>query len=196
MRTVTYGAACSLDGFIAGPDGAIDWLQFTPDVQRLMGDYWKTVDAVVMGRKTWEVAAAGQPADAPATPGVTTYVCSRTLPDLDRPGVELVRGDAAAFVRDLRLRPGRGICLMGGGELATSLLAAGVVDEVGMNVHPVVLGRGIPFLRDPGRRVDLELASCERIAGGCLYVIYRVTAGVATAGVTTAGVDTAGVVTP
>jgi dihydrofolate reductase len=175
MRTVTYGAACSLDGYIAAADGAIDWLHFSPDVQRITGDYWKTVDAVLMGRKTWEVAAAMQPANAGgASSGITTYVFSRTLPAIDRPGVELVRGDAAAFVRELKARPGRAICVMGGGELGTSLLAAGVVDEVGLNVHPVVLGAGIPFLRDPRRRVGLELTECRQIAGGCVYMTYRV----------------------
>jgi dihydrofolate reductase len=188
MRTVTYGAACSLDGFIAGADGAIDWLHFSPDAQRLMGAYWKTVDTVIMGRKSWEVAVA-QGAGR-AQPGVASYVCSRTLADPGVPGVEVVR-DAVPFVRALKARPGRGICIMGGGELAASLLAAGVVDEVGMNVHPVLLGAGIPFLRDAGRRVNLELAECERIAGGCLYVVYRVKAGVDTAGVENAGVDAA-----
>src|SRR5688572_27276771 len=69
MRTVTYGAACSLDGFIAGRDGAIDWLHFSRDVEEVMGEYWSTVDAVLMGRKTWEFAAAqgmdGQQGSAP-----------------------------------------------------------------------------------------------------------------------------------
>ena len=56
MRTVTYGAACSLDGFIAAEDGDLDWLHFSKDVQQVTADYWKTVDAVLMGRKTWEFA--------------------------------------------------------------------------------------------------------------------------------------------
>ena len=58
MRTVTYGAACTLDGFIAGSDGAIDWLHFSRDVEEVMAQYWSTVDAVLMGRKTWQFAAA------------------------------------------------------------------------------------------------------------------------------------------
>ena len=58
MRKVTYGAACSLDGFITGPNGEIDWLQFSPDVSMLMTEYLGRVDTVLMGRKTWEVANA------------------------------------------------------------------------------------------------------------------------------------------
>ena len=54
MRTVTYGAACSLDGFIAAADGGLDWLHFSRDVQAVMSDYWKRIDTVLMGRRTWE----------------------------------------------------------------------------------------------------------------------------------------------
>src|SRR5687768_15336914 len=167
MRTVTYGAACSLDGFIAAADGAIDWLHFSRDVQEVMATYWKTVDTVLMGRKTWEFAAAHAD-EAPPMSGITTYVFSRTLPPIDRPGVQLVSTDAGAFVRELKARPGGDICVMGGGELATSLLAAGVVDEVGANVHPVLLGAGVPLFRDTGRRIPLELAECRTLDGGCV----------------------------
>jgi dihydrofolate reductase len=173
MRTVTYGAACSLDGFIAAADGAIDWLHFSRDVQETVAAYWKTVDAVVMGRRTWEVAA-GQGGAGGGSPGVATYVCSRTLPAIERPGVTLVSSDAAEFVRELKGQPGRGICVMGGGELARSLLAAGVVDEVGLNIHPVLLGQGVPLFRDPGHRVPLELIECRTIDGGCVLATYRV----------------------
>ena len=63
---------------------------------------------------------------------------------------------------------------MGGGELACSLLEAGVVDEVGVNVHPILLGSGVPLFRDAGRRIPLELTESRTIDGGCVYVTYRV----------------------
>jgi dihydrofolate reductase len=58
MRTVTYGAACSLDGFIAAKDGSLDWLHFSRDVQDFMATFWKSIDTIVMGRKTWDVTTA------------------------------------------------------------------------------------------------------------------------------------------
>jgi hypothetical protein len=58
MSTVTYGGAVSLDGFLAGADGSIDWLHFSKDVQQVMTDYWKDVDTILMGRKTYAVATA------------------------------------------------------------------------------------------------------------------------------------------
>lgn len=172
MRIVTYGAACSLDGFIAAAGGALDWLHFSRDVQEVMGAYWATVDTLVIGRKTWEVGEAQ--GGGGAAPGMTTYVFSRTLKKIRRRGVHLVSDDPGAFVRDLKEQPGKGICVMGGGELAQSLFAADVIDEVGLNIHPVVLGTGIPFFRDPGHRVPLELVENRTLDGGCVYVMYRV----------------------
>jgi dihydrofolate reductase len=171
MRTVTYGAACSLDGFIAAADGGIDWLHFSKDVQDFTRSYWATIDTVLMGRKTWGVAAAQ--GGGGATKGVATYVFSRTLRDVPA-GVRLVSDDAGAFVRELKRQPGKGICVMGGGELARSLLEAGVLDEVGLNVHPVLLGAGIPLFRDVGRRVPLALVESRVIDGGCVLSTYRV----------------------
>jgi dihydrofolate reductase len=174
MRTVTYGAACSLDGFIAARDGAIDWLHFTKDVQQQIASYWKTIDTMLIGRKTWAVGEEQGGAGA-MTQGITTYLFSRTMREAP-PGVQLVSGGAGAFVRELKQQPGKGICLMGGGELAVSLLEAGVVDEVRLNVHPILLGDGIPLFRDAGRRIPLELLDSRVIEGGCVISRYRVRA--------------------
>jgi len=57
MRTVTYGAACTLDGFIADKNGAFDWIPPSRGANEIMASYWKTIDTLLMGRKTWEVAA-------------------------------------------------------------------------------------------------------------------------------------------
>ena len=176
MRTVTYGAACSLDGFIAPTDGSMDWLHFSKDVQDYMATYWSSIDTMLMGRKTWEVAMAmGGGGGGGGANKITTYIFSRTLERVGH-GAHLVREDAGEFVRRLKDQPGKGICVMGGGELAQSLFAAGVIDEVGLNVHPVILGSGIPFFRDPGRRIGLELAESRVIDGGCVLSTYRVLA--------------------
>lgn len=178
MRTVTYGAACTLDGFIAGSDGAIDWLHFSRDVEHVMAQYWSTVDAVLMGRKTWQFAAAHDALDDASSGGsriteVATYLFSRTLRKAPA-GVELVATDAGGYVRRLKRQPGKGICLMGGGELASSLFDAGVIDEVSLNVHPVLLGSGIPFFQPLKRRIGLELVESRTIQGGCVLMTYRV----------------------
>jgi len=184
MRIVTYGGAVSLDGFLAGVDGAIDWLHFSKDVQDVMTNYWKDVDTILMGRRTYDVAVSSSreastskkrtKEQPPNKPAVRTYVFSRTLQSIDEPGVELVRGDAVEFVRGLKRRTGKEICLMGGGELAQSLLAAGLVDRIGLNIHPILLGSGIPTFRDPGHRVKLMIEECRPLEGGCILVKYSV----------------------
>ena len=140
-----------------------------------MATYWGSIDTMLMGRKTWEVAV-GQGAGGGGgggTKGITTYVFSRTLDRVGH-GAHLVREDAGEFVRRLKEQPGKGICVMGGGELAQSLFAAGVIDEVGLNVHPILLGSGVQFFRDAGRRISLELAESKVIDGGCVLSTYRV----------------------
>lgn len=173
MRTVTYGGACSLDMFITGPGGAMDWLVIGANAQALMGEYWPTVDTILMGRKTYEVAmqSGGGGGDSDDS-GVKTYIFSRTLKEAR--GATIVAENAGEFVRGLKAQPGKGICLMGGGELAKSLFEADVIDEVGLNIHPVLLGAGTPLVPGMNRQVNLELVSCKPIAGGCVYALYRV----------------------
>ena len=187
MRTVTYGGAVSLDGFLAGVDGAMDWLYFSKDVQDVMTKYWKNVDTILMGRKTYDFSvSSGRKASTGKNrtkhkprnePAVRTYVFSRTLQSIDESGVELAKGDAVEFVRDHKRQPGKEICLMGGGELAQSLLAAGLVDRIGLNIHPILLGSGIQSFRDLGHRVKLMIEECRPLEGGCVLVNYTVVHG-------------------
>ena len=173
MRKITYGAAVSLDGFIAGPQEEIDWLLMSDDVNAIMAESWKGVDAMLMGRKTWEFAARmGGGPDGLAK--IRTYVFSRTMskaPD----GVELVGEDAVGFVKAMKAEAGGDIILMGGGELAATLIEGGVVDEVGLNVHPVLLGGGVPMFPPMGRRAGLSLIEARPIAHGCVVLRYAVT---------------------
>jgi dihydrofolate reductase len=104
-------------------------------------------------------------------PGIKTFVFSRTL-DAVPEGAELVREDAAAFVRALKESKGGGIFVMGGGELGSALIEAGLVDEIGLNVHPILLGGGIPAFRPMARRVELELVEARPVAKGCVLLRY------------------------
>lgn len=172
MRKVIYGGACSLDGFLTDRDGAIDWLHFSKDVQRIMASQWANVDTILFGRKTFEVAA--KQGGGGSMKGVTAYLMSRTLTASPAKGIELVSGDAGEFVRSLKSKPGKDIIVMSGGNLAASLLHAGVVDEVGFNIHPILLGSGVPAFLDSGDRRKLELIETRALDGGCVLVNYRV----------------------
>jgi dihydrofolate reductase len=169
MRTVTFGCANSLDNFIARSDGGVDWLRWSGEAKAIMAAYWPTVDAVVMGRKTWEAAGKG----GGHLGGVASYVCSRTLPPGRRGHAEVV-ADAVACVRGLKQQQGRGICVLGGGDLARSLFEADLIDEVGCNIHPVLLGAGVPMYHPLSRQVDLQFVECKVQTTGCVYLLYRV----------------------
>ena len=171
MRTVTYGAASSLDGFIARRDHSVDWLKWSDDVTAITTLFWKSVDTVVMGRKTYEAMSRG---GMTSYPGVRNYVFSRTLRKSPDPKVELVSDDAVRVVQALKNENGKGICVMGGGELAHALFAGDLIDEVGVNIHPVLLGSGIPLFLESPRQVDLDMVDCKALKGGCVYVLYRV----------------------
>jgi dihydrofolate reductase len=172
LRTVTFGVANSLDNFIARKDHAVDWLYWSEDVQAVTAEFWKTIDTVVMGRKTYEGAL--RVGGKASYPGVKTYVFSHTLKEMPTMDLEIISEDAAEFVRDLKSRAGQGICVMGGGELAQSLFEANLIDEIGLNIHPVLLGSGIPLFLEMKRPLDLELLTCKTLKGGCVLVTYRV----------------------
>lgn len=172
MRKVTFGGASSLDNFIARSDDSVDWLLWTKEVGEIMQTYWKTIDTVLMGRRTYEVASNSSKGGA-GYPGIKTYVFSRTIKKKSSKKLTFVSEDAASFVRRLKEEDGKDICLMGGGVLAKSLFEAGLIDEVGLNIHPVVLGSGIPLFYEMPRQIDLELVKCQQLSNGCLVVTYR-----------------------
>jgi dihydrofolate reductase len=172
MRKVTYGAAVSLDGYIAGPDEAIDWLLWSDDVTSISAESWKGVDTILMGRKTYELAARNGSGGGGSLK-MTTCIFSTTMTEAPD-GAELVREDPAGFVRSLKAQPGGDMIVLGGGELASVLIAGGVVDEVGLNLHPVLLGGGVPMFAPGCGRVSLEMIEARPIARGCVLLMYRV----------------------
>ena len=174
MRKVTFGGANSLDNFIARKDDAVDWLIWSNEAAAFMTEYWKTIDTVVMGRRTYEVALRMSAGKSNPYAGVKTYVFSKTLKATKGSGVEIIADDAAEFVRKLKTQEGKDICVMGGGLLAKSLFEADVIDEIGFNIHPVLLGSGIPLFHEMSRQIDLDLIECKPFKNGCVLVTYKV----------------------
>ena len=174
MRKVTFGGANSLDNYFARKDDSVDWLMWSNEAASVMKDFWKTIDTVVMGRKTYEVALRmGAGGDNPY-PGVKSYVFSRTMKTKPDSGVEIISEDAAEFVGKLKIQKGKDICVMGGGLLAKSLFEADLIDEIGFNIHPVLLGSGIPLFHEMNHQIDLELIECKPFKNGTVIISYRV----------------------
>jgi len=175
MRKVIFGGATTLDGYFARTDDSVDWLMWSDEAARILTDYWKHIDTILIGRKTYDVSRRMQGGKKKTgAGGMKTYLFSRTLTESPEAGVTLVAGDGVDFVRRLKSEPGKDIVILGGGALGASLLEGGVVDEVGFNIHPVLIGSGVPALPPMARQVDLELVSCEPFKNGCVNVVYKV----------------------
>ena len=181
MRKVTLGLANSLDNYIARKDGGYDWLHWSKEVAEISARFMKTVDALLIGRKTYEMMLAhGQT----SYPGAKNYVFSRSkkngaalrkkLATKKKPdkNVEIASGDAVQFVRKLKRQKGKGIVVFGGGELAKSFFEAALIDEVVLNIHPVLLGFGHYALsrdEEANRSGVAELQGSQgRLSGGDL----------------------------
>ena len=170
MRRVRYRVAASLDGYIAGPDGEIDWIVHDPatDWAALFAGF----DTVLLGRRTYELTR--QPG-APAWPsGWRVLVFSRTLIAAEHPSVTVVSADGGAAVAGLRAESGRDIWLFGGGSLFASLLAAEVVDQVEVAIMPVLLARGIPLAAPEAPRSRLTLTRSDVSPSGIVNLHYDV----------------------
>jgi len=183
MRKVTLGLANSLDNYIARKNGGYDWLHWTAEVAEISAKFMKTIDVLLIGRKTYEVMiAAGQT----SYPGRKNYVFTRSkkkvaelkkaLSARKRPdkNVEIVIGDAAPFVRKLKQQKGKGIVVFGGGQLAKTLFEADLIDEIVLNIQPVLLGSGIPLFHEMTKQIELKLLNCRPLKDGGLTVTYRV----------------------
>ncbi len=103
-----------------------------------------------------------------------SYVFSRTIKEEPDDGAIIISENAGEFVRKLKTEAGKDIWLMGGGELVGSLLAENVVDEISLNIHPILLGSGIPLIPEISKQIDLELLNSKAHKNGCVQVTYRI----------------------
>jgi dihydrofolate reductase len=168
MRRVRYQVACSLDGYIAGPDSDYGWITAEPtfDFEGLYAQF----DTLLMGRRTYEIVrAAGE-----RFRGKEVLVASRTLPSEQHPDVEVVREGLEERIRELRSQSGGDIWLYGGGELFSQVLAWGLVDTVEPAIIPILLGGGISFLPSPAVRRRLRLIRHQAYPSGMVLLEYEV----------------------
>lgn len=162
MRKVVLGLGISLDGYIARKNGAVDWLSMDWDYDWTA--FFKTIDVVLMGRKTLDAALAMHPKKSKAKAKnpygeMETYVFSSSLKESGVAGVEIISGNLKEFIANLKAREGKNIWLSGGGELAKSFFDEGLVDEIYLGVTPLLLGSGLPLFPELAREVPLRFVS-------------------------------------
>jgi dihydrofolate reductase len=179
QRQIIVYIATSADGYIARPDGDLEWLNRRPrTVDYGMRAFYATVDTILFGRKTYDWALAyykkiGQTKGFFDTTR-TNYVFSRRPPRRPAPGVEFVSEPVRAFARRLRAEPGKQIWMMGGAGLIASFLDAGEIDGFDIHVIPVLIGKGIPLVAPRHRDVPLRLRSTRKYPDGVVRLRYDV----------------------
>jgi dihydrofolate reductase len=167
MRKIILFIATSLDGFIAGRSGEIDWL-FT-DQDYGYAEFLNTIDVVIMGRKTYEqVLTFGEY----PYKGIEGYVFSRSRAGMKDKNVALLSGDVANFVHALKEKPGKNIWLVGGAGLIHAFMQHNLIDEYVISVHPIVLGSGIPLFRSPIPATKLVFMQSRTFGSGLVQLTY------------------------
>jgi dihydrofolate reductase len=178
-RKIIVYIATSADGYIARPDGDVEWLNRRPsNVDYGMRAFYSTIDTILWGRKTYDWLLSyyrkrGTKKGLFDTK-VANYVFSRKPPRQAAPGVEFVSRPVKAFARRLRAAPGKHIWMMGGGGLIASFLDAREIDEFDIHVIPVFIGKGIPLVAPRHRDVPLRLRSSRKYPDGVVRLRYEV----------------------
>lgn len=179
QRKIIVCVAASADGYIARPDGDVEWLNRHPQTDDYgMKAFYRTIDTILWGRKTYDRALAydlknggkGEIFDTKAT----NYVFSRKPPARAVPEVEFVSEPVRTFAQRLRATPGKHIWMMGGGELIASFLDANELDEFDIHVIPTFIGEGIPLIAPRHRNVALRLRSARKYPDDVVRLRYQV----------------------
>jgi dihydrofolate reductase len=168
-RRVVFYVASSLDGFIAGENGELDWL-FDPYAHGYEF-FYEDVDTVIMGRKTYDSARDFEDSPYSSKRG---YVFTRTATPAPYEGMEFTTEDPVALTRRLREEDGGMIWLVGGREISELLLEAGLVDELIISVHPKILVKGVPLIASKNAATDLKLVTYEVFKSGLVQLRYEV----------------------
>ena len=183
MRKMVYSMTVSLDGFIAGPDGEIDWGAPDEELHRFHNQHMRETGVELLGRRLYETMLYWETADE--NPSATDFerefariwqdlpkvVFSRTLEKVEG-NARLAEGGIAEEVARLKQQPGKDLGV-GGAGLAGTLVELGLVDEYRLFVSPVVLGGGTPFFPALDERVNLELVETRTFGSLAVYLRYR-----------------------
>jgi len=178
-RKIIVYIATSADGFIARTDGSVDWLDRPrPKGDYGMGAFYKSIDTILWGRKTCDMALDFQKkgvSGAAFDTKVKNYVFTRRLVQSAAPeGVVFVNEPIKTFTTRLQARKGKDIWMMGGAGIIASFLDEGKIDEFMIHVIPTFIGEGIPLIAPSRRTLPLRLISCTKFTDGVVKLHYAV----------------------
>ena len=176
MRKIVAGLSVSLDGVTESPP---DWMTLNHEADEVIRAGIAESDAVLLGRNTYAGFARMWPGLGDSSPmaaflnNTPKYVVSSTLTEVDWSGSTLLGPDLAAELNSLKSKPGKNIHIPGSPRLVRSLLPAGLLDELNLLIHPIVLGSGARLFPEASSRAGLELVASRTFGNGVLSVTYR-----------------------
>ncbi len=174
-RKIVVYIATSADGYIARPDGDVGWLDRPrPKGNYGMADFFKRIDTILWGRKTYRKGIEMGMKAAGFDKGIKNYVFSHQRQESLEPGFEFIGEPIKTFAQGLRAQPGKDIWMMGGGGIIASFLDDGEIDEFSIHVIPILIGEGIPLVQPRHRSIPLKLLSSKTFPDGVVHLNYRV----------------------
>jgi len=176
QRKIIVYIATSADGYIARPDGNVDWLNRPrPKGDYGMGAFMKSIDTILWGRKTYETTLGfGQSCSMGYGAKIKNYIFTSDPKRFDDSELEFVNEPVKEFTTRLRAQPGKDIWMMGGGGIIASFLDTGELDEFIIHVIPTFIGEGIPLIAPRHRLVPLKLLSVGEYPDGVVRLHYEV----------------------
>jgi dihydrofolate reductase len=186
MRNVISLMHVSLDGFVAGPNGEMDWIAIDEEMYSDVADLVSTVDTALYGRVTYHGMESYWPT-VPANPASTKeerrhahwvenvqkIVFSTTLESVGWNNTRLVKANVAEEIARLKQQPGKNLMIFGSPTLTHTFIQLGLIDEYRITVNPVVLGSGIPLFKDVREQIALKLLASKTFRSGVVGLHYR-----------------------
>ena len=179
QRKVILDLAVTLDGFIEGENGEVDWCIMDPDMK--FTNFLNQIDTILYGRKSYDLWGQYIPKteDSDSDKEIwklvhskEKYVFSRTRKETDKQAI-FINENIVEEVNNLKKELGKDIWLYGGASLITTFINLGLVDEFRLSIHPVVLGEGKPLFIDIKQRLNLKVVSTRTFSSGVVQIIYH-----------------------
>ncbi len=186
MRKIVFLMHVSLDGYVAGPNGEMDWIVYNDELESYVHALHSTVDAAIYGRVTFQMMESYWPrvlSDPSSTQpernhaewldSATKIVISRTLNHSDWKKTIFIGENIAEEITKLKQQPGKNMWLLGSPSVAQTFMRLGLIDEYRLNVNPVILGSGLPLFGNLDNPINLKLLESKTITGGIAALRYE-----------------------
>ena len=186
MRKVILAMNVSLDGFIEGPNGELDWFIFDEEMWKEVNDQVRSIGTLLFGRvaypgfESYWSSAATNPSSTKDEiefshniENIPRIVFSKTLEKVEWKNTRLVKENIAEEILKMKQQPGKDLVIVGGAGIASTFMNLGLIDEYQINVHPIVLGSGKPLFKDIKDRINLKLVKTKTYTSGVVGLHYE-----------------------